>query len=119
MVFPVSPPLAVLSPGAIGRGKPIDGKAQVTKEPAGQPDDEVFTSPGPVYPSGPVGPAHPSGPYPGPPAGRREDGPARAAGAEWASLLRSLLPQPVKRRWSREFAAGLQFRGWGIRVAIP
>ena len=74
---------------------------------------------GPAYPSGPVGPAYPSGPYPGPPAGRREDGPARAAGAEWASLLRSLLPQPVKRRWSREFAAGLQFRGWGIRVAIP
>jgi hypothetical protein len=34
-------------------------------------------------------------------------------------LLRSLLPQPVKRRWSREFLAGLEFRGWGIRVAIP
>ena len=43
----------------------------------------------------------------------------RSAGAEWASLLRSLLPQPVKRRWSREFLAGLEFRGWGIRVAIP
>jgi hypothetical protein len=38
---------------------------------------------------------------------------------EWAGLLRSLLPQPVKRRWSREFLAGLEFRGWGIRVAIP
>ena len=43
----------------------------------------------------------------------------RTAGAEWARLLRSLLPQPVKRRWSREFLAGLEFRGWGIRVAIP
>ena len=32
---------------------------------------------------------------------------------------RSLLPQPVKRRWSREFVNGLEFRGWGIRVAIP
>jgi hypothetical protein len=41
------------------------------------------------------------------------------AGAEWAGLLGSLLPQPVKRRWSREFLAGLEFRGWGIRVAIP
>ena len=43
----------------------------------------------------------------------------RAAGAEWAGLLRSLLPQPAKRRWSREFVAGLDFRGWGVRVAIP
>jgi hypothetical protein len=38
---------------------------------------------------------------------------------EWAGLLRSLLPQPAKRRWSREFLAGLEFRGWGVRVAIP
>ena len=69
--------------------------------------------------------AHPSGPLPGPipgrPSGRRADGPGagRAAGAEWAGLLRSLLPQPARRRWSREFVNGLEFRGWGIRVAIP
>jgi hypothetical protein len=43
----------------------------------------------------------------------------RAASAEWARLLRSLLPQPSKRRWSREFLDGLEFRGWGFRVAIP
>ena len=72
----------------------------------------------PAHPSGPL-PAHQSGPLPGRPPRRREDGPDRAAGAEWAGLLRSLLPQPVKRRWSQEFAAGLEFRGWGIRVAIP
>ena len=30
-----------------------------------------------------------------------------------------MLPQPAKRRWSQEFLAGLEFRGWGIRVAIP
>ena len=30
-----------------------------------------------------------------------------------------MLPQPVKRRWSQEFLAGLEFRGWGVRVAIP
>ena len=41
------------------------------------------------------------------------------AGAEWANLLLSLLPQPAKRRWSKEFRAGLDFRGWGVRVAIP
>ena len=71
---------------------------------------------------GPVGPPYRPAPprsAPGRPAARREEGPAPAAGAEWASLLRSLLPQPVKRRWSREFLAGLEFRGWGIRVAIP
>jgi hypothetical protein len=52
------------------------------------------------------------------PASRVPPGASRA-GAEWAGLLHSLLPQPVKRRWSREFLAGLEFRGWGIRVAVP
>ena len=74
--------------------------------------------PGAGFPP-PSRPAHPSGPLPTHPPGRRQDGPARAAGAEWTGLLRSLLPQPVKRRWSREFMNGLEFRGWGIRVAIP
>src|SRR5947207_1236095 len=71
--------------------------------------------PGAGFPP-PARPAHPSGPLPTHPAGRGEHGPA---GAEWTRLLRSLLPQPVKRRWSREFVNGLEFRGWGIRVAIP
>jgi hypothetical protein len=43
----------------------------------------------------------------------------KAAGVEWTRLVRSFVPEPVKRRWSREFMAGLQFRGWGFRVAIP
>jgi hypothetical protein len=43
----------------------------------------------------------------------------RAASAEWAKLAGSFVPAPVKRRWSREFLAGLEFRGWGMRVAIP
>jgi hypothetical protein len=66
-----------------------------------------------------------TGPRPSGPrqADSRRTAPARpdlrAAGAEWAGLLRSLLPRPAKRRWSREFVAGLDFRGWGIRVAIP
>jgi hypothetical protein len=81
---------------------------------------EFFVPPGASRPpAGPPGPPRPSRSGPGRPAARREEGPARAAGAEWARLLRSLLPQPVKRRWSREFLAGLEFRGWGIRVAIP
>ena len=46
-------------------------------------------------------------------------GQAKPAVSEWARLLRSMLPQPAKRRWSQEFRAGLEFRGWGIRVAIP
>ena len=50
----------------------------------------------------------------------REPGPRqRAAAAEWAALLRSLVREPVKRRWSRQFLDGLEFRGWGVRVAIP
>ena len=61
----------------------------------------------------------PAGPRPAGPVGAREEGQARAAVSEWAKLLRSMLPQPVKRRWSQEFLAGLEFRGWGIRVAVP
>src|SRR6266550_9488938 len=84
--------------------------------PQAWPGDDVFVSPGfefaemPGPGAGfppPARPAHPSGPlptHPAPrPAGRREHGPA---GAEWTRLLRSLLPQPVKRRWSREFVNG-------------
>ena len=77
--------------------------------------------PGPP-PGAPVRPAPRPDPGPlpsGRPPRRREDGPDRAAGAEWAGLLRSLLPQPARRRWAREFVNGLEFRGWGIRVAIP
>jgi hypothetical protein len=60
-----------------------------------------------------------AGPRRGSPGGAREEGQAKAAVSEWAKLLHSMLPQPVKRRWTREFLAGLEFRGWGIRVAIP
>ncbi len=75
--------------------------------------------PGP-RPPGPRPPGpRPPGPRPGRPPGAGDEGPARAAVSEWAKLLRSMLPQPVKRRWSQEFMAGLEFRGWGIRVAIP
>ena len=44
---------------------------------------------------------------------------AGAAGAEWTRLLRSLLPQPVKRNWSRQFLSELHFRGWVTRAAVP
>src|SRR5207249_10641262 len=44
--------------------------------------------PGAGFPP-PPRPSHPSGPLP-----------THPAAAEWTGLLRSLLPQPVKRRWS-------------------
>ncbi len=43
----------------------------------------------------------------------------RAARAEWARLLRSFLPEPVKRNWFAEFRSALHFRGAGVRVVIP
>jgi len=42
-----------------------------------------------------------------------------AAGVEWTRLLRSLLPPPAKRTWSKQFLSELHFRGWVSRVAIP
>jgi hypothetical protein len=41
------------------------------------------------------------------------------AHAEWSRLLRGLLPQPEKATLTRKFLANLQFRGWGLRVALP
>src|SRR6266567_4692174 len=87
--------------------------------PQAWPDDDVIIPPGFEF-GETTGPGA-GFPAPPPAPGRPGDAPGagRAAGAEWAGLLRSLLPQPVKRRWSREFVNGLEFRGWGIRVAIP
>jgi hypothetical protein len=71
-----------------------------------------------------VGPP-PSGPPPsGPPGDQQGTGRAarsdpRTAGAEWTALLRSFLPQPAKRTWFKEFRAGLVFRGWATKVAVP
>jgi hypothetical protein len=45
--------------------------------------------------------------------------PAEPAGAEWTRLLRSLLPQPAKRNWSKRFLSELHFSGWVTRAAIP
>jgi len=53
--------------------------------------------------------------------GIRRNGKERAdpAGAEWTRLLRSFLPQPAKRNWSKQFLSELHFRGWVTRAAIP
>ena len=92
----------------------------LTREPG--PDQPGPVSPAPISPApsarpAPISPAttRQADPRPAPPA--RPD--LRAAGAEWAGLLRSLLPQPAKRQRSREFLASLDFGGWGVRVAIP
>ena len=55
------------------------------------------------------GRAHPGRAHPG----------SRGAGAEWVRLLRSFLPEPVKRNWFAEFRSALHFRGAGVRVIIP
>jgi hypothetical protein len=54
-------------------------------------------------------PAPAQAPRPGP----------RGARAEWVRLVRSFLPEPVKRSWFRDFRAALSFRGAGVRVIIP
>ncbi len=123
--------------------QPLSAPAQPLSAPAqAWPDDGQLATPGFEFddpaqniPVGAVPFIREPGPRePGPPeAGPREPGPRqggprpapgtrpdlRAASAEWAGLLRSLLPQPAKRRWSQEFRAGLEFRGWWARVAIP
>ena len=52
------------------------------------------------------------------PPGRAHPG-APGAGTEWVRLLRSFLPQPVRRNWFAEFRSALHFRGAGVRVIIP
>ncbi len=67
---------------------------------------------------------------PPPETGLTQVGPARIgpppaqagrarAGAEWVRLLRSLLPQPVKRSWFSRFIAALNFREAALRVVVP
>ena len=54
--------------------------------------------------------------------GHREPRVSPAAGgarSEWARLLRSFLPEPVKRNWFAEFRSALNFRGAGTKVIIP
>jgi len=41
------------------------------------------------------------------------------ARTEWVRLLRSFLPEPVRRNWFAEFRSALHFRGAGTRVIIP
>ena len=43
----------------------------------------------------------------------------RSARTEWVGLLRSFLPQPVKRSWFSRFAAALEFRNAALRVVLP
>ena len=57
----------------------------------------------------------------GPEGGDHPDAghPAEHGGSEWSRLLRSFLPEPVKRNWFAEFRSALHFRGAGVRVIIP
>jgi hypothetical protein len=58
-------------------------------------------------------------PRPQRPQQKQQKEPGAGARAEWIGLLRSFLPEPVKRNWFAEFRSALQFRGVGIRVIIP
>jgi hypothetical protein len=58
---------------------------------------------------GPAGPARPGQIRPAPPGAR----------TEWARLVRSFLPEPVRRNWFAEFRSALHFRRAGTRVIIP
>jgi hypothetical protein len=69
----------------------------------------------PAPPTAGPGPRHPGPRRPGP----AHPGPAHPAGTEWGRLLRSFLPEPVKRNWFAEFRSALHFRGAGVRVIIP
>jgi hypothetical protein len=55
-------------------------------------------------------PGRPSAPVRAAPSGAR---------AEWVRLVRSFLPEPVRRNWFAEFRSALHFRGAGTRVIIP
>jgi hypothetical protein len=104
---------------------PQDWPAEPVATPGFEFDDRGPGGGAPPYAPGPRPPAAAApGPHrPGPHrADPRRAGPrpmARAATAEWARLVRSFVPEPVKRRWSRQFLDGLEFRGWGVKVAIP
>jgi hypothetical protein len=71
--------------------------------------------------AGPAPRRHDAPPAPHGHRGIRRNGKERAdpAGAEWTRLLRSFLPPPAKRNWSRQFLSELHFRGWVTRAAIP
>jgi len=79
-----------------------------------RPDEPArpgFEFDAPAATAGPVGsdPARPASARPAPPAAR----------TEWVRLLRSFLPEPVRRNWFTEFRSALHFRRAGTRVIIP
>jgi hypothetical protein len=114
------PPVSVRPPGAAP-----PGSAPFRMGPSRTGPQPAFPGSGPHRPRPPRqvvterGREHAPGRREHPDLGRPARPDLKAAGAEWTRLVRSLVPEPVKRRWSREFMAGLQFRGWGFRVAIP
>ncbi|HTX28299.1 MAG TPA: hypothetical protein VME19_14920 [Streptosporangiaceae bacterium] len=97
------------------------------------PPTGLRAPPGPAQ----TGPAPPGPAQAGPAqAGRAQAGRARvpqarltrtaalrpdlgSARAEWARLLHSFVPQPIRRSWFSRFAAALEFRGALLRVVLP
>jgi hypothetical protein len=78
--------------------------------------------PPPLRPPRPARPGWPGRPGParsaqGPRSG--PDGPRRQqAHTEWASLLRSLVPPPARRNWTKEVLARIELRGLALRLSV-
>jgi hypothetical protein len=105
----VSQPVPV--PPARPRAWPPDEPAWSPDEPAWSPDEPAWSPDEPAWPRD--GWAAPGFEFD---AHAPEKPRARA---EWARLLRSFLPEPVRRNWFAEFRSALHFRGAGTRVLIP
>jgi hypothetical protein len=112
-----APPPSRHNFGSARPGFEFDGRP-----PGPGPRDQAWISPPPpgLPPPGPL----PSGAPPSPPVNqadreRAQRSDPRTAAEQWAKLLHSFLPQPVTSTWFSEFRAGLVFRGWMTKVALP
>jgi hypothetical protein len=92
-------------------GPPLLRYAPAAGPPAGAPRPPPRPQPRP-------GPAPPGFEFGG---ALRPGAPARPPGtaaAEWAGLLRSLVPMPARRSWARAVLARIEFRGLALRLAV-
>ncbi len=106
-------------PGAAGPAAAWSDSVGPAPRPGFEFDDRArqFGPPGPEVPR--PGLRRDAGGRPAPANQQATARPELGAAAEWGTLLRSLLPQPARPNWSREFLAGLEFRGWVMRVGVP
>ena len=102
------PPEAPEAPEAPGGASRRFRYTQTVSQPLPAWDDQL--APGFEFDATPPTPGHNNA---------HTDHADHAHGTEWGRLLRSFLPEPVKRNWFAEFRSALHFRGAGVRVIIP